>query len=427
MSTLAALRQLMAISAADAVHSEGIGIPAASEAFAHQPVLCACSHTAGGLRRGPVARRTAAASPSSTRDSDHASLPHPDRSRHPARWARCSPARTWSTPSVHGPSQPSSPRSSTSHPERAPLSPLVRHVETHSAGAAAHPQRSKTAPRCWTIPTAALDHFYAVALAHRTTASPAPSPAIVHYGDSPTTADLITGDIRAHPADSASAMPATASSCSPSPGLGISTPACRLTGSGWRSCTAHPLRRSARRHLRTRRRHLRTAAQAHRAASNTRDPGHIPLRSLVFCTQPGGGTLSRQRRRTYAARSHTSGGTSGRPASRRSKRPPGVRSLELQREGGPVRLFGITAEKTGPGVVYDTLGLNGASISVLSRMFNAAHLGRGIAPSPSRSGGHQLRHQRGRLRRLSSTTNTKRNCARPSAACAPPCPMLRFW
>jgi lysophospholipase L1-like esterase len=42
-------------------------------------------------------------------------------------------------------------------------------------------------------------------------------------------------------------------------------------------------------------------------------------------------------------------------------------------EQGPVRLFGITAESTGPGIVYDSLGLNGASITVLSRMFNQNH------------------------------------------------------
>ena len=42
-------------------------------------------------------------------------------------------------------------------------------------------------------------------------------------------------------------------------------------------------------------------------------------------------------------------------------------------ERGVVRVFGITAEGPGPGVVYDSLGLNGASITVLSRMFNEAH------------------------------------------------------
>jgi lysophospholipase L1-like esterase len=38
-----------------------------------------------------------------------------------------------------------------------------------------------------------------------------------------------------------------------------------------------------------------------------------------------------------------------------------------------VRLFGLTAEKPGPGVVYDSLGLNGASITVLSHTFNQQH------------------------------------------------------
>jgi lysophospholipase L1-like esterase len=50
----------------------------------------------------------------------------------------------------------------------------------------------------------------------------------------------------------------------------------------------------------------------------------------------------------------------------------GASSLELEPDG-PVRLFGITAEKAAPGVVYDTIGLNGASITILSRMFNLAH------------------------------------------------------
>jgi lysophospholipase L1-like esterase len=42
-------------------------------------------------------------------------------------------------------------------------------------------------------------------------------------------------------------------------------------------------------------------------------------------------------------------------------------------EQGSVRLFGISAGKPGPGVVYDSLGLNGASITVLSRIFNQEH------------------------------------------------------
>jgi lysophospholipase L1-like esterase len=52
---------------------------------------------------------------------------------------------------------------------------------------------------------------------------------------------------------------------------------------------------------------------------------------------------------------------------------PSAANLEIHVEEGTVRLFGLSAENRGPGVVYDSLGLNGASITVLSRMFNQAH------------------------------------------------------
>jgi lysophospholipase L1-like esterase len=53
--------------------------------------------------------------------------------------------------------------------------------------------------------------------------------------------------------------------------------------------------------------------------------------------------------------------------------PASVHSLELKVLQAPVRLFGVVAEKNVPGVVYDTLGLNGASVTVLSHIMNAQH------------------------------------------------------
>ena len=47
-----------------------------------------------------------------------------------------------------------------------------------------------------------------------------------------------------------------------------------------------------------------------------------------------------------------------------------VNELEIHVESGHVRLFGVAAGKPGPGVAYDSLGMNGASITVLTRMFN---------------------------------------------------------
>src|ERR1019366_7322526 len=48
-------------------------------------------------------------------------------------------------------------------------------------------------------------------------------------------------------------------------------------------------------------------------------------------------------------------------------------TLTLRVAQGHVRLFGVSAENSGAGLVYDSLGLNGASITVLSRMFNQSH------------------------------------------------------
>lgn len=42
--------------------------------------------------------------------------------------------------------------------------------------------------------------------------------------------------------------------------------------------------------------------------------------------------------------------------------------LRTARGGRPVRLFGVALEREGPGVVYDSLGINGASTTVMGRM-----------------------------------------------------------
>ena len=53
--------------------------------------------------------------------------------------------------------------------------------------------------------------------------------------------------------------------------------------------------------------------------------------------------------------------------------PESCRDLTVKVEGGAVRLYGIEFLKAAPGVVYDSLGLNGAYISVLSKFLNADH------------------------------------------------------
>ena len=53
--------------------------------------------------------------------------------------------------------------------------------------------------------------------------------------------------------------------------------------------------------------------------------------------------------------------------------PEGTAEYSIRDVKGKVRLFGVRLAKTAPGVVYDSLGLNGASIMVPSRSFNEDH------------------------------------------------------
>src|SRR5438309_1749704 len=52
----------------------------------------------------------------------------------------------------------------------------------------------------------------------------------------------------------------------------------------------------------------------------------------------------------------------------------GANAIEIRAAGGgPVRLFGIVLEKPGPGISYDSLGMNGAHVALLAHNFNEPH------------------------------------------------------
>ena len=53
--------------------------------------------------------------------------------------------------------------------------------------------------------------------------------------------------------------------------------------------------------------------------------------------------------------------------------PPGTSSVRISVIRGTVRLFGVSFEKRVPGVVYHSLGLNGASVQMLLGHFDATH------------------------------------------------------
>jgi len=254
-------------------------------------------------------------------------------------------------------------------PERTLLSPLVRHVDDAAAVVPAHVPGVKQPAAAILLEDSspALDHFYA-ALWRTEKKEPGAVTHIVHYGDSPTTADLITGDIRAilqnHYGDAGHGFVLIGKPWAWYQHTGV-----QLSASGWEMNRA-------------------TQFGSHDGLfglGGVSFVGHSGATSKVvyssaghthfevwYLKQPDGGTISVTGDGVALGDVDTKGDEKS-PAIAEFQAPAGVRTLELRVAQAPVRVFGVVAEKNGPGVVYDTLGLNGASVTVLSQMMNFKH------------------------------------------------------
>ena len=62
-----------------------------------------------------------------------------------------------------------------------------------------------------------------------------------------------------------------------------------------------------------------------------------------------------------------------RPAWKSFELPAGSKKFTVRVESGKVRLYGVEFSKNKPGVLYSSLGVNGANITLLSRAFNGPH------------------------------------------------------
>lgn len=192
---------------------------------------------------------------------------------------------------------------------------------------------------------------------------------ILHYGDSPTTADLVTGDLRTllqkRFGDAGYGYLLIAK-----PWAWYGHRGTDLSGDGWTISTAVGKMRAERYGLGG------ASFQGEAGASN-----RIKLRNaaqtdveLSFLAQPGGGTVQVSVDDPAGddqpvATVHT-GTIMSEPAWQRIALPAGAKAVSLKAEG-KVELFGETFTRRNPGVIYDSLGLNGASTTVLSRGFDA--------------------------------------------------------
>jgi lysophospholipase L1-like esterase len=94
---------------------------------------------------------------------------------------------------------------------------------------------------------------------------------------------------------------------------------------------------------------------------------------VYYLQQAGGGQFSVSVNGGNAQTVSTTG-TAGRSGFFEIKAPQaGANTFEVKSAGGDVRLFGAVLENDGPGVVYDSLGVNGAYAGLLATVMNEEH------------------------------------------------------
>jgi lysophospholipase L1-like esterase len=210
-----------------------------------------------------------------------------------------------------------------------------------------------------------LDHFYA-ALRQLHTGQSRRTVRIVHYGDSPTTADLITGDARELLQERfGDAGPGFILIAKPWAWYGHHN--VDVTGTGWKIDTAVGSMREANYGLGGA---IFTGPVG--ATSTIRlTAGDSTSIEVEYLAQPNGGDLEISADGASAGIIPTAGDTR-QNATASVPLPSGTKQVKLTVVNNPVQIFGVAFGNDTPGLTYDSIGLNGASTTVMSRAFNPA-------------------------------------------------------
>jgi lysophospholipase L1-like esterase len=189
---------------------------------------------------------------------------------------------------------------------------------------------------------------------------------VLHYGDSPTTADLITGDVRAllqqRFGDAGHGFVLTAKPWAWYQHRGVD-----ISDHGWIVSTAVGK-------MREETYGIGGASFEGDADASSRvtmkDAGQTAM-EVAYLGRPGGGTVAVLADGAAVASFSTAAESAG-PAWHEVALPATAKAVDVKPASGSVRLFGETFRTGKRGVMYDSLGLNGASTSVLSNGVNAA-------------------------------------------------------
>jgi len=208
-----------------------------------------------------------------------------------------------------------------------------------------------------------LDHFYQ-ALDELASGKRDRPVRIVHYGDSPTTADLITGDAREllqeKFGDAGTGFVLIAK-----PWAWYGHHGVEVEGTGWKIDTAVGSMREAPYGLGGA---IFTGPVG--AESTIRLDAHTAKSIEVqYMAEPGGGKIDVLADGTSVGSVDTAGDQKQNGATTLAL-PEGTKQVVLRVEGAPVQVFGVAFGTGHKGVTYDSIGLNGASTTVMSRAFN---------------------------------------------------------
>ena len=216
-------------------------------------------------------------------------------------------------------------------------------------------------------PSGSLDPFFA-ALQRAESGQLKKRIHILHYGDSPTTADLITADIRER-----------LQSRFGNGGYGFNLIAppwgwyhhrgIHIRASGWNVVSPT----------------LGMKGDGKYGLGGVSFEGHPGAYSVVtlqdhsqthvrvyFQRQPGGGSFALAANGQRIAETATDAEQST-PSAESYAIPPGTGEVSLRVSSGNVRVFGMEFSRSRPGIIYSSLGLNGANTTTLSRNMDAAH------------------------------------------------------
>jgi lysophospholipase L1-like esterase len=185
---------------------------------------------------------------------------------------------------------------------------------------------------------------------------------VLHYGDSPTTADLITGDVRAQLqlkfGDAGRGYTLIAK-----PWAWYGHRGVEISDHGWKWRTGVGLMRQGVYGLGGAAFDGQPGAWSRFRLTESRQTALI----VEYLAKPGGGAFEVDTDDQKVADQSTAADSQS-VAFLNVQLPSGTQTVELRPTSGTVTLFGIDFRRGATGVLYDSLGLNGATTSVLARV-----------------------------------------------------------